>query len=58
MTTERQKNAVWFCEQWLDERFEGDIDDFNDVSEYLSRNLDAAKEISNEAFARKNSNWN
>lgn len=43
MTTPRQKAAVHFCEQWLNITFEGDINNFNEVSEFLSEYLDDAK---------------
>ena len=43
MTTEKQKAAVRFCEQWLDVAFNGDINDFNQVSIFLSNYLEEAK---------------
>lgn len=43
MTTPRQKAAVHFCEQWLNVTFEGDINNFNEVSEFLSEYLEDAK---------------
>lgn len=43
MTTQRQKAAVHFCEQWLNVPFEGDIENFNQVSNYLSMYLEDAK---------------
>lgn len=43
MTTPRQKAAVHFCEQWLKIQFEGDINDFNTVSNFLSEYLEEAK---------------
>ena len=50
MTTERQKKAVAFCETWLkDAKFTGDINNFNEVSNYLSECLDTAKDIALEA---------
>lgn len=49
MTTKRQKAAVNFCELWLQVKFKGDIDDFNQVSNFLSINLDSAKLIADEA---------
>ena len=45
MTTERQKKAVSFCEEILDIKFTGDIDNFNEVSVFLSRYLEAAKDL-------------
>ena len=49
MTTERMKRAVSFCGYWSDEKFKGDINDFNSVSAYLSRNLAYAKECAIES---------
>ena len=43
MTTNRQKTAVHFCEQWLDVTFNGDINNFNQVSTFLSNYLEEAK---------------
>lgn len=43
MTTPRQKAAVHFCEQWLKVTFEGDINNFNEVSNFLSEYLEEAK---------------
>lgn len=43
MTTKRQKAAVHFCEKWLQVPFEGDIENFKQVSDYLSMYLDDAK---------------
>ena len=43
MTTKRQKAAVHFCEEWLNISFEGDINNFNQVSNFLSIHLDYAK---------------
>lgn len=51
MTTNRQKAAVHFCEQWLNITFEGDINNFQQVSYFLSIYLDEAKEIANDACA-------
>lgn len=48
MTTNRQKAAVHFCEQWLHVTFEGDINDFQQVSHFLSIYLDEAKNLYNE----------
>lgn len=42
MTTDRQKRAVRFCEKWLHIVFNGDIDNFNEVSVFLSKHLDNA----------------
>lgn len=49
MTTKRQKEAVYFCEEWLDISFEGDINNFNQVSNFLSMYLDSAKSIFDDA---------
>lgn len=49
MTTKRQKGAVHFCEEWLDISFEGDINNFNQVSNFLSMYLDSAKSTFNDA---------
>ena len=48
MTTNKQKNAVHFCEQWLNVTFEGNINDFQQVSYFLSIYLDEAKSLYNE----------
>ena len=44
-TTERQKSAVHFCEEWLHISFEGDINDRTQVSNFLAEYLDDAKNI-------------
>ena len=43
MTTGRQKAAVHFCEQWLNITFNGDINNFQQVSNFLSEYLEEAK---------------
>ena len=48
MTTDRQKAAVQFCEQWLDVTFEGNIEDKYQVSIFLSEYLQEAKDLYNE----------
>ena len=48
MTTNRQKAAVHFCEQWLNITFNDDINNFRQVSNFLSIYLDEAKSIYNE----------
>ena len=48
MTTDRQKAAVQFCEQWLDITFEGNIEDKYQVSNFLSEYLQEAKNLYNE----------
>lgn len=48
MTTNKQRAAVHFCEQWLNVTFEGNINDFQQVSYFLSTYLDEAKSLYNE----------
>lgn len=48
MTTNRQKAAVHFCEQWLDITFNGDIEDRYQVSIFLGEYLQEAKDLYNE----------
>lgn len=48
MTTNRQKAAINFCEQWLDITFEGNIEDKHQVSIFLSEYLQEAKDLYNE----------
>ena len=48
MTTNKQKAAVHFCEQWLDVTFDGDINNFKQVSYFLSIYLDDAKQLYDE----------
>ena len=48
MTTNKQKAAVHFCEQWLDITFEGNIEDKYQVSMFLSEYLQEAKDLYNE----------
>ena len=48
MITDKQKAAVHFCEQWLNITFEGDIEDKNQVSEFLKEYLQEAENIYNE----------
>lgn len=48
MTTNKQKAAVHFCEEWLNVTFEGNINDFKQVSYFLLIYLDEAKSIYNE----------
>ena len=47
-STERQKAAVKFVEEWLDITFTGDINSFCEVSDFLSEYLDEAKQLYNE----------
>ena len=48
MTTDRQKAAVHFCEQWLNITFNGDIEDRYQVSIFLGEYLQEAKDLYNE----------
>lgn len=50
-STERQRNAVSFVEEWCDITFEGDINNFYEVSDFLADHLDIAKEIAADATA-------
>ena len=43
MTTNKQKAAVHFCEQWLNVTFSDDINNFQQVSNFLSEYLEEAK---------------
>ena len=44
-STERQRAAVHFCEQWLNVTFNGDINNFQQVSKFLSKYVEEAKLI-------------
>lgn len=48
MTTDRQKAAVHFCEQWLNITFSGNIENRYEVSAFLSEYLQEAKDLYNE----------
>ena len=48
MTTDRQKAAIHFCEQWLNITFNGDIEDRYQVSIFLGEYLQEAKDLHNE----------
>lgn len=48
-STERQRRAVSFVEEWCNISFEGNIDDFYEVSDFLADYLDTAKEIAEDA---------
>lgn len=48
MTTKRQKAAVNFCEQWLNITFKGNIEDKHQISTFLSKYLQEAKDLYNE----------
>lgn len=43
MTTDKQKAAIHFCEKWLNVTFNGDINNFQQVSNFLSEYLEEAK---------------
>lgn len=43
MTTKRQRDAVRYCENMLDIKFNGDINNFNQVSSFLNQYLEEAK---------------
>ena len=44
-STEKQKSAVKFVEEWLNITFTGNINDFYEVSDFLSEYLDEAKQM-------------
>lgn len=46
MTTDRQKKAIMFCNETLPDKFNGDINNFKEVSLYLSQHLAEAKKKS------------
>lgn len=48
MTTNKQKDAVHFCERWLNVTFNGDINNSRQVSNFLSIYLQEAKNLYNE----------
>ena len=48
-STERQKSAVKFVEEWLNVDFVGDINNFYEVSDFLSDYLELAKDQYEEA---------
>lgn len=43
MTTNKQKRAIAFCNLMCYEKFEGDLNNFKEVSDYLSKHLNEAK---------------
>ena len=49
-STEKQKAAIEFIEKWLDVTFTGDINNFYEVSDFLSEYLDEAKQIYDEIY--------
>lgn len=50
-STEKQRRAVLFVEEWCNISFEGNINDFYEVSDFLADYLDTAKEIASDAAA-------
>lgn len=48
ISTERQRAAVHFCEQWLNVTFEGNINDRWQVSVFLGEYLQEAKDLYDE----------
>ena len=49
-STARQKSAVKFIEEWLNITFTGNINDFYEVSDFLSEYLDEAKQMYDEVY--------
>ena len=49
-STARQKGAVKFVEEWLNITFTGNINDFYEVSNFLSEYLDEAKQMYDEVY--------
>lgn len=47
----KQKKAVQFCEMWLKIKFNGDINNFNQVHQFLSIYLDDAKITAEDAIS-------
>lgn len=50
-TTQRQRDAVRFCERLLDVKYQGDLACNKTVSQFLSLYLDKAKGISNRKYS-------
>ena len=48
--TDRQKRAVYFVETWLKVKFNGNINNFYDVSNFLNDYLNEAKSIAEDAY--------
>lgn len=48
--TDKQKRAVYFVETWLKVKFNGNINNFYDVSSFLFDYLDEAKSIAEDAY--------
>ena len=51
MTTDRQKKAIWFCNKTISTKFEGDVDNFDEVSSYLSQHLEEAKKQAEQNYS-------
>ena len=49
-STARQKGAVKFVEEWLNITFTGNINDFYEVSDFLSEYLDEAKQMYDKVY--------
>ena len=50
MTTDRMKSAVKFCEDWNSPKFTGNINNFQEVSNYLGKYLNTAKNLACEVY--------
>lgn len=57
MTTKKQKSAINFCEEVLNISFNGNINNFNEVSEFLDTYLEQAKVIAEDAIESYYSNF-
>lgn len=57
MTTKKQKSAISFCEEVLNISFNGNINNFNEVSEFLGTYLEQAKVIAEDAIESYYSNF-
>lgn len=47
MVTDKQKSLVSFCEEWLNIEFEGNLNDKEEVEEFLNSYLSDAESIYN-----------
>lgn len=50
-STIKQRKAVMFTQQFVEEEFKGDITNFRDCHNYLSRNLENAKVIAEDVMS-------
>ena len=57
MMTKKQKSAISFCEEVLNISFNGNINNFNEVSEFLDTYLEQAKVIAEDAIESYYSNF-